>query len=120
VIIEQQEAENYLVLQDMLIIVMLSEFYKLLAVVTARNIIREGESPERFRMIDQVHIRQKKSRLTYLRRSNLSWSASLRRPNGSQKPRGAWAPSASENCIFKEDEVDLVAGAMKAEAMELN
>jgi hypothetical protein len=92
---------------------------KLLAVVTARNISRESESPG-IRMEGQVSTWQLKRELTYLRRSNLSWSASFRRPNGSQKPRGAWAPSASENCIFKEDEVDLVAGAMKAEAMELN
>jgi hypothetical protein len=60
VIFEQQEDENFLLVQDMVIIVMLSEFYKLLAVVTARNIIRESESPYKFRMIDQVHTRRMK------------------------------------------------------------
>ena len=56
--------------------------------------------------------------LTYLRRSNLSWSASLRRPRGSQNPKGACAPRASENCIFMEDDDTLEAGATKAEAVD--
>ena len=54
--------------------------------------------------------------LTYLRRSNLSWSASFNKPNGSQKPRGACAPSASENCIFRDEEDTFELGAMKAAA----
>lgn len=31
---------------------------------------------------------------TYLSLSNLSWSASVNKPRGSQNPRGGWAPRA--------------------------
>ena len=53
---------------------------------------------------------------TYLRRSNLSWSASLRRPRGSQKPRGAWAPKAFSKDIFMEVERATEAAGAKAAA----
>ena len=53
---------------------------------------------------------------TYLRRSNLSWSAFLRRPIGSQKPRGGWAPSSLSKDIFKAEEAARRAGGAKAAA----
>ena len=42
---------------------------------------------------------------TVLSLSNLSWSASARRPRGSQKPRGGWAPSSDSKDIFKAEDL---------------
>ena len=48
--------------------------------------------------------------------SNLSWSASVRRPRGSQKPKGGCAPIASSKFIRRatqeeEEEAAFLAGA---------